>query len=302
MSSPEFYRNARAYDIAFGDRDFPDECNFLEWCLDHFGFQIDVPDPAPRNEERDEDHGNLQLQSESNRQSSIGNRQSFLELACGPARHAREFAKRGWRAVGLDLSPDMLEYACEGAAREGVILETVAADMTDFTLREPVALVANLMESLSHLVTNEQVVDHFRAVSRNLLPGGVFVIEMAHPDTIWRDSLPNLWLSRSSDSDLFKDEPYTEVDVLFGSADDPYDWITQQWLVTTRLTIREEGQSERVVEHHHPHRWYLAQELKALIDLSGAFSETRWYGNMVVPPPALDNSEASDRMIVVLRK
>lgn len=286
MSSPEFYRNARAYDIAFGDRDFQDECNFLQWCLDNFGFQID----------------DLRLQDEFNRQSPIVNRQSFLELACGPARHAREFSRRGWRAVGLDLSPDMLEYACEGASRDGVLIETVAEDMTDFTLREPVALAANLMESLSHLVTNEQVVNHLRAVSRNLLPGGIFVIEMAHPDTIWRDSLPNVWLSRSTDNELFKNEPYIEVDVLFGSADDPYDWITQQWLVTTRLTIREAGQPERVVEHHHPHRWYLAQELKALIDLSGAFSQAWWFGSMVVPPPALDNSEASDRMIVVLRK
>jgi SAM-dependent methyltransferase len=286
MSSPEFYRNARAYDIIFGDRDFADECHFLEWCLDHFGLTI----------------SDVGWKADAQAKSKIENPKSFLELAAGPARHAREFAKRGWRTVALDLSQDMLDYAGEGAAREGVTIEMVAGDMTDFTLREPVALAANLMESLTHLVTNEQVVDHFRAVSRNLLPGGIFVIEMAHPDTIWRDSLPNMWRSRSTDSDLFTGEPYTEVDVLFGSADDPYDWITQQWLVTTRLTIREAGQPEYVVEQHHPHRWYLAQELRALIDLSGAFSQAWWFGNMAVPPPALDNSEESDRMIVVLRK
>lgn len=287
MSSPEFYRNARAYDIAFADRDFADECNFLEWCL--------------------KTHGSLELEDSRlpARESSISNLESptsFLELACGPARHAREFAKRGWHTVGLDLSQDMLDYACEGAAREGVKIETVAGDMTNFTLREPVALAANLMESLTHLITNEQVVEHLCAVSRNLIAGGIFVIEMAHPDSIWRDNLPTVWQSRSTDGVLFTGEPYTEVDVLFGSADDPYDWITQQWLVTTRLTIREAGQPERVVEHHHPHRWYLAQELKALIDLSGAFSQVWWYGNMVVPPPALDNSDASERMIVVMRK
>jgi SAM-dependent methyltransferase len=268
MSSPEFYRNARAYDIAFGDRDFVDECNFLEWCLAHH--------------------------------SSLNAQHSFLELACGPARHAREFARRGWRAVGLDLSPDMLDYACKGAKRDGVFLETVAANMDDFDLNQPVALAANLMESLSHLVTNEQVVSHLRAVSRNLWPGGVFVIDMAHPSTIWRDSLPNYWLSRSTDTPYFRDEPFTEVDILFGAADDPYDWITQQWLVTTRLTIREEGQPERVIEHQHPHRWYQVQELKALIDLSGAFSQVWWYGDMLTPAPPLNDE--SERMIVVLRK
>lgn len=287
MSSPEFYRNVRAYDIAFADRDFEDECNFLEWCLKTHG-RWEISD--------------WRLPIRETPISNLQSHFSFLELACGPARHAREFAKRSWRAVGLDLSQDMLDYACEGAAKEGVMIETFAGDMTDFTLREPVALAANLMESLTHLVTNEQVVDHLRAVSRNLLPGGIFVIEMAHPDSIWRDNLPTIWQSRSTDSDLFIGEPYTEVDVLFGSADDPYDWITQQWLVTTRLTIREAGQPERVVEQHHPHRWYGAQELKALIDLSGAFSQTWWFGNMTVPPPALDNSDESERMIVVMRK
>ncbi|NJM41853.1 MAG: class I SAM-dependent methyltransferase, partial [Anaerolineae bacterium] len=218
---------------------------------------------------------------------------SFIELAAGPARHAREFARRGWRAVALDLSEDMLEYAGEGARSEGVSIEAVCGDMADFVLDEPVALAANLMESLTHLTTNDQVVAHFRAVARNLLPGGVFVIEMAHPDSIWRESLPNHWSMHHEG---------TDVDILFGSQDDPYDWIAQQWTVTTRLNIREPGLPERVIESHNQHRWYQPQELRALIDLSGAFSETWWFGNMLCPPPLLTNSDESDRMIVVLRK
>ena len=276
MSTPEFYANARAYDIAFGDRDFVDECNFLEFCLREFGTLA---------------IGNG-LSSTPTSQLPIANL-SFLELAAGPARHAREFARRGWRAVALDLSDDMLAYASAGARNDGVRIETLAADMTDFALAEPVALAANLMESLTHLTTNDQVVAHFRAVARNLLPGGIFVIELAHPDSIWRESLPNFWTSRENGA---------EIDILFGAKDDPYDWITQQWTVTTRLNIREEGVPERVVESHNQHRWYQVQELRALIDLSGAFSKTWWFGNMLCPPPPLTNSDESDRMIVVLRK
>jgi SAM-dependent methyltransferase len=270
MSSPEFYREARAYDIAFSDRDFPDECNFLEWCL--------------------REHSSAQQQ------------ESFLELAAGPARHAREFSRRGWRAVALDLSQDMLDYAADGAKAEGTPILTVLGDMCDFTLPQPVALAANLMESLSHLTTNDQVVRHFQAVARNLLPGGVFVIEMAHPDSIWRDSLPNTWRSKSTDTALFGNSPYTEVDVLFGSADDPFDWFSQQWLVTTRLNIQEAGQPARMIENHFPHRWYMAQELQALIDLAGVFDKTWWYGNMVLPPPSMNDVAQADRMIIVLRR
>ncbi len=248
------------------------ECDFLEYCLRELGTV------------------------------EVAHARSYLELACGPARHARELARRGWRASGLDLSQDMLEYAQAGAVSDGVHIEGVCADMTDFTLPEPVALASNLMESLSHLTTNEQVVAHLRAVAKNLLPGGVFVIEMAHPDSLGRECLPNMWTSSSTDSPAFAGQPYTEVDMLFGSADDPYDYVTQVWTVTTRLSIREDGQPMREIEHHYPHRWYLAQELRALIDLSGAFSQQWWLGNICMPPPALDGTSLSIRMIVVLRK
>ncbi|MCL4506486.1 MAG: class I SAM-dependent methyltransferase [Chloroflexi bacterium] len=260
MSSPDFYRNAHAYDIAFGDRDFSTECDFLAWCM--------------------KTHGQCTAQP------------VFLEVACGPARHAREFARRGWRSVGLDMSTDMLTYATQAAAKEQVMLETVCADMCEFTLAEPVCLAANMMESLTHLVTNDQVVAHLRAIARNVTPGGIYVIEMAHPEGLWRDNLPNKWTACENGA---------EVDIVFGLQDDPYDWITQQWTVTTQLTIREPGQPVRFVEEHNNHRWYQAQELAALIDLSAAFSQVWWYGDMLVPPPALDNSDAANRMIVVLR-
>ena len=273
MSSPEFYSNAQAYDIAFSDRDFAAECNFLAYCLKTFG-------AAEKPEEQN----------------------SFLELACGPGRHAQEFVARGWRAVGLDLSDDMLDYARSISKPSTQCVEWHAGDMCDYQLNAPVALAANLMESLSHLTSNEKVVAHLQAVSRNLIPGGIFVIEMAHPDTLWRDSLPNSWHSKSVDSTIFAGIAPTEVHVLFGAADDPYDWVQQIWTVTTRLDIHQQGAPSRSVESKFPHRWYLPQELRALIDLSGAFSKTWYFGNMCVPPPPFDNSAESERMIVVLRK
>lgn len=258
MSTPEFYANARAYDIAFGDRDFEAEADFIEWCWRAHG-------ATPER--------------------------SFLELACGPGRHAIAFARRGWRAAGLDLSADMLDYAAAVAAQAGALVAWAPGDMRDFRLSAPVAVVACLMESLSHLVTNDDVVAHLRSVAANLVPGGLYVIEMAHPSTIWRDNLPSLWTRREGD---------TEVETLFGHPEDPYDWITQQWLVTSRLTIRQDGQAPRVVAHQNLHRWYLAQELCALIDLSGAFAQTWFYGDLALPAPVFDGD--AERMVVVLRK
>ena len=282
MSSSDFYRNTRAYDVAFGNRNFTAECDFLGWCLKTHG-QIPVLDFRSEHKTHSAIHP----------KSPTQNLKSFLEVACGPARHTREFARRGWRATGLDLSEDMLRYAADRAMREGVAIETVCADMCNFTLEQPVALAANLMESLTHLLTNEQVVSHLRAVARNLLPGGIFVIEMAHPACSGKIDVPNTWTEREDDM---------TVDILFGLPDDPYDPITQQWTITSQLAIRENGQPTRVVESHNQHRWYGAQELAALAELSGAYQQVWWYGNLTLPPQPFDNSDEAERMVVVLRK
>lgn len=264
MPDKYFYRNARAYDIAFNDREYDTECDFLEWCY--------------------KKHSKIVKVKKEN---------SFLELGCGPAQHVREFAKRGWRSVGLDLSEDMVAFANEEAKREQLNIEAIVGDMSNFKLKKPVNLAATLMESVSHLVTNEQIISHFKSVAKSLEPGGIYVIEATHPMFFFPDNEANTWTTKEGD---------TEVEVTFGLPTDPYNSVTQQWLVTTMMKIRQKGEEEVVVESKSPIRWYLAQELKALIELSGVFDAYWFYGSMYYTPPGkLDETEDSDAMVIVLR-
>ncbi|MDO9355748.1 MAG: class I SAM-dependent methyltransferase, partial [Solirubrobacteraceae bacterium] len=74
---PLIYQHARCYDIAFAFRDIAVECDTLEAiALRHLGRPV----------------------------------ASVLELAAGPARHAREFARRGVSATALDNSAAMCAY------------------------------------------------------------------------------------------------------------------------------------------------------------------------------------------------
>lgn len=262
----EFYKNARAYDIAFQDREFDTECDFLEWALNK--------------------HGKIKQKK--------NDKKSFIELACGPGRHAREMAKRGWESTALDLSKEMVDFAAIEAEKEGLKITAIEADMTEFKLKKPVALACTLMESISHLVTNEQMVSHLKSVSKNLVSGGIYVIEMTHPMFYFPDDEPNTWVCR---------EGNTRVEITFGQPSDTFDSVTQQWQVTTRMKVKEGKEPERIVETQSPVRWYLAQEMKALIDLSGAFDEYWFYGSLYyMPGKELDNSEDSDAMVIVLRK
>ncbi|OGU37068.1 MAG: hypothetical protein A2068_03285 [Ignavibacteria bacterium GWB2_35_6b] len=262
----EFYKNAHAYDIAFNDREFNKECDFLEWALNK--------------------HGKVKTKK--------NDKKSFIELACGPARHAREMAKRGWKSSALDLSEEMVKYAKLESEREGFKITAIEADMTKFKLKKPVTLACTLMESISHLVTNEQMISHFKSVAKNLVSGGIYVIEATHPMFYFPDDEPNSWITQ---------EGNMTVELTFGLPSDKYNSVTQQWHVTSIMKINETGEPERISETHSVVRWYLAQEIKALIDLSGAFEKYWFYGSLyTIPGKEFDDSENSDAMVIVLRK
>lgn len=262
----DFYKHAKAYDIAFSDRDFKTECDFLEWAL--------------------KKHSKLKKKKREEK--------SFLELGCGPAKHAREFAKRNWRSVALDLSEEMIEYAKIESEKENIKIEPVVADMSDFKLDRKVVLAAILMESISHMTINEQMISHLKSVAKNLAAGGIYVIEATHPMFFFPDYEPNTWKSK---------EGNTKVEVTFGVPSDEYNSVTQIWNTTTIMKIQEGKQEPRIFESVSPVRWYLAQEMKALIELSGAFEKYWMYGSMYnIPGKKLDTSEDSDAMVIVLRK
>lgn len=261
MFAAEFYSLAKAYDIAFSDRYFDEETDFLIWCFDEFG------DTQPED------------------------KPAVLELGCGPANHAREFLHKGWQASALDISQEMLDYA---AGKDGALkCEYIKGDMRSFSVDREYDLVINMMESITHIVTNEDMLMHFKSVAASLKEAGVYIIETAHPWHFFPDDEQNGWTSKEGD---------TEVEVLFGKPDDEYNSVEQVWSVTTEIALRENGSEVMRKSSISKHRWYLCQELKALIELSDAFSEYHFFGNMEIPPHQLDDTEESDSMIIVLRK
>jgi hypothetical protein len=165
--------------------------------------------------------------------------------------------------------------------------------MCNFRLKKPVTLAASLMESIAHLVTNDQIVTHLRSVADNLVPGGIYVIEATHPMFV-TDKSTNKWTSRKGNM---------KIESTFGISSDEYDSITQQWMVTTRMKVWNGQGLEAEIENQSPMRWYFPQELKALIDLSNAFEKYWIYGSMYfIPPQPLDESDDSDALVIVLRK
>jgi len=258
-SHDQIYERARCYDVAFGFRDVAAECDaLLALATQHLG-------RAPS---------------------------SVLELAAGPARHAREFARCGLAATALDAVPAMLEYALAHAAREGVSLQVACADMVDFTLPRRFDLIVLLMDSSSYLLDNDAVLRHLACVFRHLVPGGVYVLEMSHP----RDAFG---VGASNDTHWTSEADGLHVTMRWGQDGDVFDPVTQIDEVTVTMDWSLAGDSGQVVERARQRR-FTANEVEALIRASGDFEIVAWRG-LLAPPLAFDNAPAARRMIPVLR-
>lgn len=101
-----------------------------------------------------------------------------LEPMCGSGRLLRGFAAAGFETVGVDNSLQMLNLAQAHFDREGLQGEWLQADVTDFDLNAACHLAVCPINSLAHLADADSMQAHLAAVSRNLVSGASYWIQL----------------------------------------------------------------------------------------------------------------------------
>jgi len=218
------YDAALGYEIAFSYRDVPDEINAL--------VRMAGSKPA-----------------------------SVLEICAGPAEHAIECARRGWRATALDLSDTMLDRAAVNAATAGVALERIRADMRDFVLPEPVDLAFCMISSISYVLTLDDMISHLASVRRALNPDGCYIIEGSHPTEQFGAKATQTTWTCTRDG--------IESTLSWGAESDAIDPVTQ--LTQLHVTIAMSGPdfSRREITSIEPDRFWTRDEMHAAARLAG---------------------------------
>lgn len=261
------YERAELYAYAFGTRDIARECRFLRDVLDRHG----RGGPGGRGPELTR----------------------FLELGAGPADHAIELARGGVRSTAIDLSPAMVAFGRAQAGRAGVALDYREGDMRDVDGCEPVELAATLLDTASYLLTNHDFRRHLAAVARAVRPGGIYVLELAHPrDLFSSDS--------STESQWSVDTPSGPLDVEWRLLPGSFDPIRQTAVYAAKFE-HHGAAGPQVVTEEAVQRAYTSREIEALVAACPAFEIAAWYGALDVAVP-FDNARAAWRMVVVLRR
>jgi SAM-dependent methyltransferase len=255
------YTIPEIYDIAFDFRDIPQQVDFLLGLAEEFaGRKIT----------------------------------SALEMACGPASHTREMARRGLVSDGLDLEPNMVAYTRDLAKNEKLSCEIIEGDMRSFQSDKKYDLVYCLMASFAQLETNQDILNNFSCAANLLTEGGIYIISTAHPRDFFVEEQPSTKTSWSmTRGDI-------TVETNWGGDNQQFDPLTEVDDIVVTFTVTT---PDGTIQYDFPDRYRRCTMMtfQALIQLSGRFEIVDVYGEFD-RKLKLTNDSACWRFIPILRK
>ena len=252
------YAQPLYYEVAFSFRDIPREVDCFEECIRRFS-RIRV--------------------------------RRVLELACGPAPHLDELARRGFAYVGVDSSPEMLGYAARRATAAGTVAEFIQASMIDFALQEPADFAFVALGSLyAHSATELDC--HLDSVSRALQPGGLYLLD-------WCVQFGGEATGQTGGESWEIDRNGIRVRARVTAA--PVDQVAQLQEETITLEVEDHGRT-RTLTTTDLKRVIYPQELLRLIEARRDFSFVGWWNDWDLSLPLDQVKLGINRPIVLLRR
>lgn len=217
--------------------------------------------------------------------------QSFLEVACGPAYHARQMSRDGLSATGFDLEPEMIAFAKKEAEAEGLDTKFFIDDMRTFTIQRSFDVAAAMLDGIDCLLTYEEIEEHLCKMALLMTGGGLYFLDNMHPRDV------NVW---KYDPVIYEGEKNgLRARISYGLSPPEIDPVKQ---IATTETLSEvwsggEYTSEKSTAVE---RFITPQEIASiasstrkfeLLDVYGDFSETITF-----------DAASAHRMIIVLQK
>ena len=113
---------------------------------------------------------------------------SMLDLGCGSARHAVEFAQAGFVVTGVDRSGEMIARAKDRVGhlpgRIGSQVTLIEGDATNYTPTVKYDAVVSLFHVVSYQTSNDALAGIFRTARSALSAGGLFVFDFWHGSAV----------------------------------------------------------------------------------------------------------------------
>ncbi|PKM83862.1 MAG: class I SAM-dependent methyltransferase [Firmicutes bacterium HGW-Firmicutes-13] len=180
--------------------------------------------------------------------------EKVLDLACGTGNSSLSLAKKGFKVVGVDLSPEMLKAAEEKSVKGSLDIAFIEQDMRRLHLPEEVDMTVVYQDGLNYMLEDEDLKGVFKRVHRHLKEKGLFVFDINSVD-----KLPT----------VNGEVTYHEEDSMNLIWESGYDYENQVWeICLTGFLKKDNGYYDKFKEIHRE-KYYPAGTITFFLEETG---------------------------------
>ena len=175
-----------------------------------------------------------------------------LDIGCGGGWFTRAFQKSGYSMTGLDISPEMLDYAQAQAVKEGVKSEYIRGDIAKLKLPRRFDFATAINDCVNY-IPKQKLAAAFKNVAGALKKNGVFLFDISS-ERKFREKVAN-----TVSADDREDITYISFNR------EETDGVTMD---VTLFVKRADGAFDRLDEIHRQYR-YSEKEISLALEQSG---------------------------------
>ena len=199
--------------------------------------------------------------------------QRLCDCACGTGSMSIQFAARGIRVTGSDVSGDMALVAQQRAREAGVQAMFACQDMCKLTLPRPVDAITCACDGVNYLLDDDRLNAFFAHAHAALRPGGALAFDIS-----------SAWKLQHVLGNGFFGEERDDIAYLWSNRFDE-----KARTVTMDLTFfaRNDGDLYRRFSEVHVQKAHEPEQLKKLL-LEAGFADVQIFGDRTFDPPRAD--------------
>ena len=201
-----------------------------------------------------------------------------LDIGCGGGWFTRAFQRAGYQMTGVDISPEMLDFAQAQALKEGLRSEYLLGDITKFKSHKKFDFATAINDCINYIPKNK-LDSAFKCVKNALAKGGIFLFDISS-ERKFREKIANTVSVDDRDEITYMSFNREETD-----------GVTME---VTLFARGKDGLYERLDEVHRQYR-YTEEEILSALQRNG-------FTPLCVEGHLGEDKANSDRILFIAKK
>lgn len=137
---------------------------------------------------------------------------TVLDMTCGTGSQVLYLAQHGYKIIGSDLCPDLIEIARNKAKEMKLEVQFIEGDMRNIQVGKFDAVIT-IFSAIGH-VNKSDFEKTLQNIRSNLMPGGIYIFDIFNLQALTEEVVKNFKMDIKTEVDgvKFRNQQYSEID------------------------------------------------------------------------------------------